>query len=129
MRRSTRKAMPKIVEYEPSERIKLRAKYLEKKHLGGERDTKYYHFGGCHIMLTHELTGWHLSISCKNRYPTWDEITHARYTLLPADIMMVMALPPPDQYVNLSPNCFHLSEISKEIMEAWETPVQRRIND
>jgi hypothetical protein len=54
---------------------------------------------------------WHLSISCKSRYPTWDEIHDARYALLPNDITVAMILPPKEEYVNLHPNCFHLHEI------------------
>ena len=54
---------------------------------------------------------WHASISVEGRYPTWDEIADARYTLLPTDILVAMLLPPPDQYVNAHPTTFHLHEI------------------
>jgi hypothetical protein len=52
--------------------------------------------------------GWHLSISHVRRYPTWDEIAHARDKLLPKELTFVMVLPPPEEYVNLHPYCFHL---------------------
>jgi hypothetical protein len=55
--------------------------------------------------------GWHLSISCVHRYPTWDEIKAARYDLLPDDVTMAMLLPPRSDYVNLHKNCFHLHQI------------------
>ena len=65
--------------------------------------------------------GWHLSISAPGRYPTWDEIAHARYSLLPADKHFAMVLPPEDQYVNLDDgrggragNIFHLWEVEYE---------------
>lgn len=54
---------------------------------------------------------WHLSIAHPARYPTWDEIKAARYELTPANVTMAMILPPPDEYVNQHPNCFHLHEI------------------
>lgn len=54
---------------------------------------------------------WHLSISCENRYPTWDEIKRARYELLPNNCTMAMLLPPTEEYVNIHENCFHLHEI------------------
>jgi hypothetical protein len=54
---------------------------------------------------------WHLSISCARRYPTWEEIKDARYSLLPDQCTMAMLLPPRAEYVNLHPNCFHLHEI------------------
>lgn len=53
---------------------------------------------------------WHLSISHPKRYPTWNEIFSARYDLLPLSITVAMFLPPPSQYVNVHPNCFHLWE-------------------
>lgn len=53
----------------------------------------------------------HLSISCEYRYPTWEEIKDARYSLLPEKLTFAQILPPPDEYVNIHPNCFHLWEI------------------
>lgn len=75
-----------------------------------------YVWGYCRVLVENHggEIGWHLSISCQNRYPTWDEIKHARYDLLPADITMAMLLPPADEYVNLHKNCFHLHQISNE---------------
>jgi hypothetical protein len=57
------------------------------------------------------LLRWHMSISCADRYPTWNEIRDARYALLPDDCTMAMLLPPKTQYVNIHQNCFHLHEI------------------
>src|SRR4029434_4957364 len=47
--------------------------------------------GGLIACVSDEPSGWHMSISFRNqrgehsRYPTWDEIAHARYELLPHD--------------------------------------------
>lgn len=73
-------------------------------------------WGYCRVFVEqHEGPyGWHLSISCQHRYPDWGEIKAARYDLLPADITMAMLLPPPDEYVNVHPNCFHLHQIPNE---------------
>lgn len=62
--------------------------------------------------------GWHLSISHRTntnppkpgRYPTWDEIAHARYELLPDDLDFVMHLPPMDEYVAVHDTTFHLHQ-------------------
>lgn len=60
--------------------------------------------------------GWHLSISFVDhkdrptRYPTWDEITHARDQLLPGDVAFVMHLPIDSEYVAVHPTMFHLHE-------------------
>lgn len=53
---------------------------------------------------------WHISISCADRYPTWDELKAARYGLVPHDVWMAMWLPPPDAYVDTHPFCFHWHE-------------------
>jgi hypothetical protein len=61
-------------------------------------------------------TGWHMSISFRDkrgrhtRYPSWDEITHARYELLPGDLSFAMILPPKDNYLAVHPTTFHLHE-------------------
>lgn len=68
-----------------------------------------YVMGACRILVTtDEPDGWHLSISCPTRYPTWDEIATARYALGPKDVDVVMHLPPEDEYVNVHEYCFHL---------------------
>lgn len=60
--------------------------------------------------------GWHLSISFRNhrgdlsRYPTWDEIAHARLELLPKNVGFVMHLPPVEEYVALHDTTFHLHQ-------------------
>jgi hypothetical protein len=81
--------------------------------------TRAYCFGGCAVMIAMEPSGpmatllWHMSISHPTRYPTWDEIRDARYTLCPKNITMAMLLPPENEYVNAHPNCFHLYEIKQ----------------
>ncbi len=76
--------------------------------------------GDGHLMaiIGDEPMGWHMSISHRTnqnpprpgRYPRWDEITHARYELLTADLDFVMHLPPPGEYVDLHATTFHLHE-------------------
>ena len=60
---------------------------------------------------------WHISVSHPHRYPKWDEISKARYDLIPNDHFMVMILPPREEYVNIHENCFHLWEISRAAYE------------
>ena len=78
-----------------------------------------YSLGQCSVILTRDAGRWHLSIAHPRRYPTWDEIHEARYTLLPSEeIFMAMITPPKRFYVNLHPNCFHLWEMKdKELIE------------
>lgn len=72
-----------------------------------------YRMGDCRIIVSKEHGKWHLSISCKDRYPVWQEIKQARYELLPDQCMMAMLLPPKEEYVNLHQNTFHLHEIER----------------
>lgn len=58
-----------------------------------------------------ELEIWHLSIAHPDRYPTWDEIADARYHLILDEVTMALLLPPPGEYVNEHPHCFHLWQI------------------
>jgi hypothetical protein len=75
------------------------------------------HDGVLRVIVAEEPLGWHLSIShtAHNRrrpprYPTWDEMADARYALLPADIDVVMHLPPEAEYVAVHDTTFHLHE-------------------
>lgn len=63
--------------------------------------------------MEYKETGrFHLSISHPYRYPKWDEIKDARYSLLPDNITMAMLLPTISEYVNFHQNCFHLYEVA-----------------
>lgn len=77
---------------------------------------KWYSWGNCRVSAGRDgLNGpWHLSISCPDRNPTWEEIKQARYDLVPHDVTMAMILPPTDEYVNVHNFCFHLHQIPNE---------------
>lgn len=79
-------------------------------HVSGTR-LYYSRSTKCKVLVAREpVVGWHLSISHPFRYPSWEEIKAARYTLVPHDVTMVMCFPPPGEFVNVHPNCFHLYE-------------------
>lgn len=73
-----------------------------------------YIWGETRVFVGKEPAGWHLSISCPNRNPTWEEIKQARYDLCPHDITMAMILPPTSEYVNVHNFCFHLHQIPND---------------
>jgi hypothetical protein len=57
----------------------------------------------------HNGTSWlHISISRRDRYPTWEEIRFAKDLFIGRDMDSVMILPRKEDYINLHPNCFHL---------------------
>lgn len=77
---------------------------------------RYVNDGTLYACVADEPQGWHMSVSFRDkrnklsRYPRWDELTHARYHLLPADIDVVMHLPPPTEYVAVHDTTFHLHQ-------------------
>jgi hypothetical protein len=71
---------------------------------------RLYTLGECSVIVTREHGKWHLSIAHHSRYPTWDEISQARYRIIPRDVWVAMYLPPPSEYVNLHRFCFQLHE-------------------
>lgn len=66
--------------------------------------------GTMQVLRSKDMGRWHLSISHKHRYPTWDEIKRMREKYLPDEIFVAMILPPRKHYVNCHPYCFHLWE-------------------
>lgn len=72
---------------------------------------RMFQSGPLRIIVSIDVGLVHFSISCPDRYPTWDEIRDARYALLPNDLTMAMLLPPIEEYVNQHPFCFHLWQI------------------
>ncbi len=84
-----------------------------------------YILGECSVIVAREPVGpggsyrWHLSIAHRGRYPTWDEIKTARYSIpVLANVrLMVQLLPKIDsdvQWMNAHDNCFHLYESTDE---------------
>lgn len=77
-----------------------------------EQDVKAYKMGSCTIMVGwSEKYGWHLSIAHHKRYPTWEEVVTARYSLIPDEAAMAMMLPSQKEYIDMHQFCFQLHEI------------------
>lgn len=77
----------------------------------------WYRWGKTTVCVTKDDGFWHLSISCANRYPSWDEIHAAWYDLVPGaegEITGAILLPRKADYVNLHPNCFHVHQLAEE---------------
>lgn len=75
--------------------------------------TRLYTMGQLTIMLSPPTPrqGWHVTISHKKRYPTWDEVAHIRYALVPNELTMAMILPPREEYINIHNYCFQLHQV------------------
>jgi hypothetical protein len=54
-------------------------------------------------------TGWeHVSVSCQNRTPTWEEMCFAKDLFWDEHEMAVQYHPPKSEYVDFHPFCLHL---------------------
>lgn len=75
---------------------------------------EFYAWGDTRAIVTKDDGLWHLSVSCQNRYPSWDEIFTAWYDLVPdaQTITGAIILPRKSEYVNLHPNCFHVHQLA-----------------
>lgn len=76
--------------------------------------------GECRIILALEDNRWHLTISCEDRHPSWDEIKTARYRIIGPDLTMAMITPPVESYINIETqdHVFHLWQLVEEA-EGW----------
>jgi hypothetical protein len=69
-------------------------------------------FRGCILYVTRDDGLLHLSISRKDRLPSYDELKAARYQFM-ADVPYVAQLfPPQEDFVNVHEHCLHLWELS-----------------
>lgn len=77
--------------------------------------TRVYRMGRARIYLSppNGVLGWHLSISCQDRYPTWDEVAKAWYDLVPESETRtaVLFLPPKSEYINIHEFCLQVQEL------------------
>ena len=93
-----------------SDRLNMLVPILEIPVPGPARDLESVHaysMGACRAILSRDDGLWHLSISCTNRDPTWDEQVTLRYRLCPEIKTMAMYLPPMKDYVNKHRYTFH----------------------
>lgn len=81
----------------------------------GQREVCVYLMGECQIIVGRmPVSGdCHMSISCRDRYPSWDEVAHARYSIIPDEVVMAMILPSQKDYVNVHEFVFHLHQIEE----------------
>jgi len=94
-----------------SDRIDHEVQFLRVPAPANVKHAQWWAMRECRVAVAVEFGKWHMSISCPDRDPTWDEIATARYRLIPDKVTMAMLLPPMKQYVNLHHHVFHLHEI------------------
>lgn len=97
---------------------------MDNEHL--QPGTLCFKRGVCKILISppYNDLGWHMSISCANRDPQWNEIKEAWYDLIPdaENRNGAMFFPPKDEYVNVHKYCFHIHEVSKDMKTNLRLP-------
>lgn len=70
-------------------------------------------FGECVVCVAIEQGFYHVSISHKDRLPTYEELKAARYEFAPDAAYMAMIFPPKKEFVNMHDYTLHLWQINK----------------
>ncbi len=60
-----------------------------------------YKMGEVKATVSLIAAGYFMTVRCKRRYPSWDEIVWLRYHLIPDAAVMSLVLPNLDNYINL----------------------------
>lgn len=92
---------------------------MDVSHLRGiaiPEDGRAFAKGPVRAIVSTDEGRWHLSVSCADRLPTWDELGDARDALLPADVWLCMPHPPRDYWMNIHPHCMHLYETRDSVL-------------
>lgn len=82
----------------------------------GYYSTGAFRVGDMALIVSHseEEGGWHLSMSHKNKLPTYEEMKDFRYKFLPNGINVCEIFPPRERFVNIHKFCRHLWEMPKD---------------
>lgn len=76
------------------------------------QNTTVFGWGSLRIIKTLDNVAgemWiHLSVSCRNRYPSWDELLDVRYKFFPNDVEVIQIFPPKGDYISEHKYTFHL---------------------
>lgn len=71
---------------------------------------KPFKYRNCVVIISKDDGLWHMSISRKDRLPTYDELKSARYEFFPDVLYMIQIFPPVEEFVNLHVFTLHLWE-------------------
>ncbi len=87
--------------------------------MGLQPGTKMFSWGECKVLISPPfgMNGYHMSISHKTRYPTWDEVRDSWYALIPNSNNRIgaMILPNKKDYINIHPHCFQVHELKENM--------------
>ena len=85
----------------------------------GAFEVKLRHGQTVFVIASDQLSWEHVSVSRRDRCPTWDEMCLIKDIFWDEEECVVQFHPPRSQYVDTHPYCLHLW---KKIGETYETP-------
>jgi hypothetical protein len=69
-------------------------------------------------------TRWHISVSCEDRVPSWEELVQAAHDVRPG-VAFTMGVPPRTWWMNAHPHVLHLWESRDEgLIDEWRQNAQ-----
>jgi len=78
-------------------------------------EAEFFRFADCYVMRQWtKKHGWKLMVNCKNRLPDWDDLAHARYSLVPNRLFMAAVAPSVESWDAFKANGFFVFEIPNE---------------
>lgn len=95
-------------------------------YFGGESFAVFTNINGLRVIMTLEQGVWlHISVSLRDREPTWHELASVKKIFM-GNRFAVQFLPPEEHYINLHHNCLHLwCRVDDEPIvpdELWKDP-------
>lgn len=69
---------------------------------------RVFRMGECQIIFANEMRQWHISVTCEQRYPTWDELRDIGWALVPGKKLYIEVPTQQEPYLNAHPFCLHM---------------------
>lgn len=114
----TKEELKKFKKPLPLAIAKLPIKFVE-EHIEDEYgvyETGFYTYKGKEIFINKDGGLWHLSVDAKHTLGYY-ELKELRYKFMPNKMQVAQIFPPREEFVNVSPNCFHLFELGIKVIE------------
>lgn len=89
-------------------------KLVARFHLGFEKNVRAFQVGACRVLIAHVAqAGHYLAISCRHRFPTWEEILAIRDAFFAGPTKLAALARPPGERVGIPANTLELWEMTQ----------------
>ena len=87
---------------------------LARYRLGLDKNVRAFKIGSCHVLLAYSPQANHyLSIACKSRYPTWEEVLRIRDLFFAGPTKLGALARPPGERVGVPAHTLELWEMTQ----------------